>query len=282
MSTENRNPRSFGLDKMSAREIVRLMNEEESVVLRALATAEEPLAAAAEKAAEAYLRGGRVIYVGAGTSGRIAAADAAEMIPTFGLEPGRFVAVMAGGLRAQDQPIEQVEDDEHHAIQSLNDLGITPSDIVIGLTASGKTPFVVAAVRHANAKGVWTCGIANAKNAGLLKIADLPILLDTGPEVLTGSTRLKAGTAQKLALNRISTAAMVLSGKVIENLMVDVRATNQKLRERCVRTVRELTTATEDEARELLERHGWHVREVLELLRRPHAAGVSGGMSPEK
>lgn len=271
MSTENRNPRSFGLDRMSAQEIVRLMNEEEQVVLRALQAAEAPLAQAAEKAAEAFTGGGRIIYVGAGTSGRIAAADAAEMPPTFGIEPDRFVAILAGGHRAADRAVENVEDDEYLAVTYLNELRLNPKDIVIGLTASGRTPFVVAAVRHANAKGVWTCGIANYRHATLLEIADLPILLDTGPEVLTGSTRLKAGTAQKLALNRISTAAMVLSGKVIENLMVDVQATNQKLKERCVRIVRELTTATEHEAHELLEQHGWHVREVLALLR-PAAA----------
>lgn len=267
MNTESRNPRSFGLDRMSAIEMVRLMNEEEQIVFRAVSQAAGRLAEAALKVAETYENGGNVLYVGAGTSGRIAAADAAEMPPTFGTEPHRFQALIAGGTAAVDRAIEAAEDDEHAAVDAINSLDLSRKDAVIGLTASGKTPFVVAAIRHAKAKGIWTCGIANAKSAALLAVADLPILLETGPEVLTGSTRLKAGTAQKMALNRISTAAMVLTGKVIENLMVDVKATNHKLQERCARIVRDLSTVTEEEAYELLAAHGWNVRRVLEILR---------------
>ncbi|HRI44749.1 MAG TPA: N-acetylmuramic acid 6-phosphate etherase [Fimbriimonadaceae bacterium] len=267
MSTEARNPRSFGLDKMSAAEIIRLMNEEEQAVFRAVASVEDKLAEAAQKVADAYLAGGRTIYVGAGTSGRIAFSDAAEMPPTFGVEPDRFVAVMAGGLFAVEQAHEDVEDDEHAAIEAINDLQLTRKDVLIGLAASGKTPFVLAAIRHAREKGVWTCGICNSRNGPLLSACDHPILIETGAEVLTGSTRLKAGTAQKLALNRISTAAMVLAGKVIENLMVDVKAKNKKLQERCVRIVRELTNATADEAREMLSRNEFDIRRVLDQLR---------------
>jgi N-acetylmuramic acid 6-phosphate etherase len=267
MSTESRNPRSYGLDKMSALEIVRLMNEEERIVLEALQQAEAGLAIAAERAAQAFQAGGRVLYVGSGTSGRIAQMDAAEMPPTFGIEPGKFLTLLSGGTRAEEKAVEEAEDDEHAAIEALNNAGLTRSDIVIGITASGKTPFALAAVRHARQKGTWTCGIANNRSAPLLKAADLGILLDTGPEILTGSTRLKAGTAQKMALNRISTGAMVLSGKVVENLMVDVKANNHKLKERCVRILRELTTATADEAKETLEKHGWNVRAALEQLR---------------
>lgn len=267
MSTESRNPRSTGLDQMSALEIVRLMNQEEAQVLRALTQAEDKLGEAAEKAAEAYRKGGRVVYVGAGTSGRIAMADAAEMPPTFGIEPDRFVALVSGGDAANDKAVEAAEDDEHAAIMSMNEIEVKRLDIVIGLAASGRTPFVVAAVRHARQKGVWTCGIANNKQTPLEEAADLGIVLDTGPEILTGSTRLKAGTAQKLALNRISTVAMVLAGKVVENLMVDVKAKNQKLKERCARIVRELTTATFDEAWELLDANAWDVRKVVDTLR---------------
>jgi N-acetylmuramic acid 6-phosphate etherase len=252
---------------MSAQEIVRLMNEDEHVVMQALRQAEPQLAIAAERAAKAFQNGGRVIYVGSGTSGRIAEMDAAEMPPTFGLDADKFLAISSGGDRALREAIEEAEDDEHAAIDALNGIGLSREDIVIGITASGKTPFALAAVRHARQKGVWTCGISNNRNAPLLKAADLGIVLETGPEVLTGSTRLKAGTAQKMALNRISTAAMVLSGKVVENLMVDVKAKNQKLKERCVRIVRELTTATADEARDLLEQKNWNVREVIESLR---------------
>jgi N-acetylmuramic acid 6-phosphate etherase len=254
---------------MSAREIVRLMDEEEQYVLKALQAAEVPIALAAEKVAEAYKSGGRIIYVGAGTSGRVATMDAAEMPPTFGVEPNRFIALIAGGPDAGTAAIEDAEDDSHAGIVALNALGLSGKDIVIGIAASGTTPFVVAAVTHAQQKGVWTAGIANNRNAPLLDAADLGILLDTGPEVLTGSTRLKAGTAQKLVLNRISTTAMVLSGKVIENLMIDVKAKNQKLKDRCARIVCDLSTATRDEAYQLLEQKDWNIRRVLETLRSP-------------
>ena len=248
---------------MSAQEIVRLMNEEEKIVLRALDDAEADLAEVAEKAAEAYENGGRVVYMGAGTSGRIAVMDAAEMLPTFGVEDGRFIAVIPGGDAAMAHAVENAEDDEHAAITAINELKLTAKDVVIGLAASGRTAFVIAGVKHAMQKGVWTCGIANNPNAPLLHIADKGVLLDTGPEVLTGSTRLKAGTAQKLALNRISTTAMVLNHKVVENLMVDVKATNAKLKDRCARIVCELCTATFDEAWTLLEENGWCIRTVL-------------------
>ncbi len=260
MSTESRNPRSIGLDKMSAREIVRLMNEEEMTVMRAMSAAESQLAVVVEKAAEAVVSGGRVIYVGAGTSGRIATMDAAEMPPTFGSDPGLFVAVSAGGEASAGTAIEDAEDNDFAAVEAMNAVQVSAKDVVIGLAASGKTPFVIAACRHASQKGAWTCGIANNRKAPLF---------DTGPEVLTGSTRLKAGTAQKLALNRVSTGAMVLAGKVIENLMVDVKANNQKLKDRCARIVMELSPATLEEAWELLESHDWNVRAVLEALAVP-------------
>lgn len=274
MSTEARNPRSFGLDRMSAEEIVRLMNEEEFAVVRAMKQAEPYLAQAAERVARCYQAGGRTIYMGAGTSGRMAVMDAAEMPPTFGTDPRAFMALIAGGSTAANQAEENAEDSEHAAIAALNELELNPEDVVIGLAASGRTPFVQAGLRHAQQKGIWTCAIVNNPSAPMLQYADLGIILETGPEVLTGSTRLKAGTAQKLALNRISTAAMVLSGKVIENLMVDVKATNNKLKDRCVRIVRELSTVTDAEARRLLEQHDWSVRKVINIVRQP-----SGTMS---
>ena len=254
---------------MTAHDMIRLMNEEESVVLRCLKSAEDSLAVAAQKAADAFQAGGRIIYVGAGTSGRIATSDAAEMPPTFGIDSDRFVAIVAGGTTARDKAVEDAEDDIYASITALNDMAVSRKDIVIGIAASGTTPFVVSAVNHARQKGIWTCGIANNRGSALLETADHAILLDTGPEVLTGSTRLKAGTAQKLALNRISTAAMVLSGKVIENLMVDVKAKNQKLKDRCARIVCELTPATKDEAWQMLEENDWSIRRVIESQRHP-------------
>ncbi len=267
MGTESRNPRTQNLDRLNARQIVHLMNEEELAVFRALEAAEVPISLAVERAAESYQRGGRTIYLGSGTSGRVALGDAAEMPPTFGTDPASFIALVSGGVAAGTKEVGDAEDDPHAAIAALNELGINRSDLVIGLAASGTTPFVLSGVRHARQKGVYTVGIANNMGSPLLQEADLPIFLDTGPEVLTGSTRLKAGTSQKLALNRISTGAMVLSGKVIENLMVDVKAKNQKLKDRCARIVRDLTTATFDEAYALLEESDWDVRGVIEGLR---------------
>jgi N-acetylmuramic acid 6-phosphate etherase len=256
---------------MSAQQIVQLMNEEEAGVLRALEAASEALATVIDRAAKAFKKGGRIIYVGAGTSGRVAVMDAAEMPPTFGVPAERFIAVIPGGLDAMIRAVEVAEDDEIAGINAMNDLKLTRDDVVIGLAASGRTPFVIAAIRHAKQKGVWTCGIANNRNSPLLEEADFDVLLDTGPEILTGSTRLKAGTAQKLALNRISTGAMILNGKVIENLMVDVKATNQKLKERCARIVCELTTATFDEAWTLLDKNGWNIRDAVKTVK---ATGV--------
>ena len=269
MATESRNPRSYGLDSMSAKQIVRLMNEEERNVIRAVEAAESELAEASQHAAQAFSLGGRIVYVGAGTSGRIASMDSAEMPPTFGIESDRFIALIAGGSEAGSKAVEDAEDDIYGAVSAINDLHLTRNDIVIGIAASGTTPFVVGAVRHARQKGIWTCGIANNRRTPLLEEADLGIFLDTGPEVLTGSTRLKAGTAQKLALNRISTAAMVLSGKVVENLMVDVKAKNAKLKERCCRIVAELTNMTREEAQELLEANDWSIRTVLQRIGAP-------------
>jgi N-acetylmuramic acid 6-phosphate etherase len=263
MKTERRNPRSYGLDRMSALEIVRLMDEEEHQTLHALERVEAEVAQVASRVSRAFLDGGRVIYVGAGTSGRIATMDAAEMPPTFGVETGRFLTLIAGGDAAGRNAIEGAEDDIGTAIDAINDMRLTKQDVVIGLAASGTTPFVVTSVSHASQKGVWTCGIANNPDTPLLVQADLGIYLDTGPEVLTGSTRLKAGTSQKLVLNRISTAAMVLSGKVIQNLMVDVKPKNAKLRERCSRIVCELTNLTRDEATKVLEENHWSIRAAL-------------------
>jgi N-acetylmuramic acid 6-phosphate etherase len=261
MSTEGRNPRSTDLDTMSALEVVELMTNEEQAVIDAVRAVSAQLALAASKCAEAFHHGARIIYVGAGTSGRIAVMDAAEMPPTFGISPDHFIAVMAGA--AENRAVEKAEDDEDAAVDALKKLGLRHSDVVIGLAASGRTPFVLAAVRYARRNGIWTCGIANNAGTPLLEEAELGIFLDTGPEVLTGSTRLKAGTSQKLALNRISTTAMVLSGKVVSNLMVDVKASNEKLKHRCVSIVTTLTDLSEPQAWAALEENGWDVRALL-------------------
>lgn len=261
--TEQRNPRSLDLDRLSAVEIVRLMNREEAVALEAVEKAAAEIAATAEDVAAAYATGGRILYLGAGTSGLIALTDALEVPATFGVEQDRFWAMIAGPPLGSRAVITQDEDDRDAAGAALDEGGFGPDDAVVGLAASGTTPFVVAGVRRARTLGCRTCGIANNPGTPLLGAGERSVLLDTGPEVLTGSTRLKAGTAQKLALNRISTTAMVLAGRVVSNLMVELSPKTDKLRDRCVRIVSTLVDVDADRARELLEVEGWSIRAAL-------------------
>jgi N-acetylmuramic acid 6-phosphate etherase len=264
LSTEGRNPRSFELDRLSAAEIVHLMDHEERDAFAAVEAAAAPIARVAELVAGVYTDGGRVVYLGAGTSGHIAIMDAAEIPATFGVDASRFVALVAGVALAGSRVIASSEDDVAAAPRALDKLGIGVGDVVIGLAASGSTPFVVAGVAHAQERGALTCGIANNPGASLLEVSAHPVLLDTGPEVVTGSTRLKAGTAQKLALNRISTTAMVISGHVVSNLMVEVRPSTDKLRARCVRIVCDLSGVDTTTATARLTRVGWSIRAALE------------------
>ena len=261
--TESRNPRSAALDTLTALEVVQLMNREESTALTAVEHAAVDIAATAEDVAAAYLAGGRTWYVGAGTSGLVALTDALEVPATFGVEQDRFWAIIAGPPLGSRAVVTQDEDDRDAAAAALDAAGFGRDDTVVGLAASGTTPFVVEGVRHARRLGCRTCGIANNPGTPLLEVGARSVLLDTGPEVLTGSTRLKAGTAQKLAVNRISTTAMVLAGRVVSNLMVEVKPKTDKLRARCVRIVGELAGVDAVRARELLEASGWSVRAAL-------------------
>jgi N-acetylmuramic acid 6-phosphate etherase len=261
--TEQRNPRSMELDRLSAGEIVELMNQEEQAALEAVERSAPEIAATAEDVAAAYEDGGRILYLGAGTSGLLALVDALEMPATFGVEQERFGAMIAGPPLGSRAVITQAEDDADAAAAALENAGFGPADAVIGLAASGTTPFVVAGVRHARARGCRTCGIANNPGTPLLEAGARSILLDTGPEVLTGSTRLKAGTAQKLTLNRISTTAMVRAGRVVSNLMVELSPKTEKLRDRCVRIVSVLGGVDETRARQLLTAEDWSIRAAL-------------------
>lgn len=262
MGTEGRNPRSMNLDQLSALEIVALMNQEEVQALEAVKAAAPSIAVCIQHCARAYQAGGRIVTVGAGTSGRLARLDAAEMPPTFGVEAERFVAAVAGGDAAVSKAIEGAEDDVQAGAQAMASIKLQPTDVVIGLAASGTTPFVVSAILAA--KGIcWTCGVANNPDTPLLREADHAVLLDTGEEVLTGSTRLKAGTAQKLFLNRMSTGTMVLCGAVHENLMINVQATNNKLRKRSIEIVHQILGCPLDEAEALLIGHEWKISSVL-------------------
>jgi N-acetylmuramic acid 6-phosphate etherase len=258
MSTEDGHPKTNRLDRMSSTQLAKLLTEENAVAVSATVAAHSQIAQAVEWVAKTFRDGGRVIYVGAGTSGRIAASDAAEMPPTFGVDRGRFIALIAG--TAIDTAKEGAEDDTDAAHRELLALNPKDPDLVIGISASGRTPYVLTAIQAASTR---TIGIANNPGSPLLSLADLGILLDTGPEVLAGSTRLKAGTAQKIALNAISTGAMILVGRVQGNRMSHMTPTNEKLRRRAVSIVAAACAVSEEEATKRLETSGWDLPTAL-------------------
>lgn len=265
--TEGRNSGSGKLDGMSVGEVLELMNGEDRGVPEAVAGVLPEVECAVDALVAAWRGGGRWILVGAGTSGRIAALDAAECPPTFGVSPERVRAVMAGGAEAAERAVEGAEDDRQAAVRDLEDIGLSDGDAVIGLAASGRTPYTVAAVRHAAAKGCATVGISNNEDSELGAAADIAIEIPTGPEVLTGSTRLKAGTSQKLVLNMLSTAAFTRLGKVYGNWMVDLRATNEKLAHRTRRIVAGSAETTEEEADDLLRSAGGEAKTAIVMGR---------------
>jgi N-acetylmuramic acid 6-phosphate etherase len=244
--TEERNPQSAGLDLLETRELVDLLVRDQSEAVAVVRAQAATLARVVEAIVERVKRGGRVHYVGAGTSGRLGVLDASEMPPTFGTPAALVCAHIAGGDRALREAIEGAEDDGAAGERAMDE-HVVPDDVVIGISASGGARFVVAALERAGEAGALTVAITSSDDSALVAAAALAIVLPTGPEVLSGSTRLKAGTAQKITLNTLSTAVMVRLGKVHDNLMIDVVATNEKLRGRAERLVRELTAA--DDAR---------------------------------
>jgi N-acetylmuramic acid 6-phosphate etherase len=282
--TEQRNPRSENLEKLSPRALVDLFVGEEKFVEGALRGAIADLSRAIEIVTESLRNGGRLFYVGAGSSGRIGVLDASEITPTFGAPPDLVQGVIAGGATALYRSVEGAEDEESAGALAMDERGIKNGDVVIGITASGRTPFVLGALRRANSSGgktvLLTCNSATravvagvspaeyeaASDAPGNVIVDLVIHLAVGPEVLTGSTRLKAGTATKVALNIISTGAMVALGKVRGNLMIDLHTSSGKLRDRAVRVVAQLAGCDYDSARNMLEANGWNLRGVVGKL----------------
>jgi N-acetylmuramic acid 6-phosphate etherase len=274
--TEQRNPRSQNLEKMTAHELVQLFVEEEKFVQDALRAATTDLARAIETVTESLRNGGRLFYVGAGSSGRIGVLDASEIPPTFGAPTHLVQGVIAGGATALHRSVEGAEDEESAGAFALDERGVKPADVVIGITASGQTPFVRGALARAKSLGAKTilltsnpvvAGIGDGGRPGSPAPAtdvDLPITLPVGPEILAGSTRLKAGTATKVALNIISTGAMIGLGKVRGNLMIDLHTTSTKLRDRAVRIVAEVTQRDYESARGLLEASDWNLRAALE------------------
>jgi N-acetylmuramic acid 6-phosphate etherase len=258
-STERVNPRSVDLDLLQTHAMVELLVKEQRGAVEAVFDRAASIAAVAERIAELIERGGRLHYVGAGSSGRIGVSDAAEIPPTFGAEPERVCAHVAGDIPALIRAIEGAEDDGEAGDAAMRGHA-KPGDAVIGISASGSAAYVVRALERARAIGAFTVALVNAEHAPLAAVAEIAIVLATGPEALTGSTRLAAGTAQKIALNVLSTAIMVRLGKVYGNLMVDIVATNRKLRDRAVRLVRTLTGEDAQRSRDLLERSGGRVK----------------------
>ncbi len=266
-ATEQRNPRSRGLDLLSTRQILRIINREDARVPRAVERELPSIARAVDAIVTALARGGRLIYVGAGTSGRLATLDAAECPPTFGVSPRQVQAMIAGGRKALVRSVEGAEDSTTQGARDLLARHVRSQDVVVGLTASGSTPYVLGALGAARQRGAKTVGVTANPSSPIARAADILIAPETGPEVLAGSTRMKAGTAQKLVLNMLSTAAMVRLGRVYDNWMIDVALTNQKLRRRAARILEQAAGADVSAAGRALRQAGHSARVALVMLK---------------
>ena len=262
--TEERNRRTADIDVVPTEQILRLLNAEDATVAGAVASVLPALAAAVDRVVERLRAGGRVHYFGAGTSGRIGVLDAAEVVPTFGLEPGIFVAHQAGGAQALRSAVEGVEDEE--ALGATDARDVTAADVAVGISASGRTPYVAGALRRAGSAGAVTVLVSSNPAAPLAVLAQHGVLTDTGPEAIAGSTRLKAATAQKMVLNALSTAAMVRLGRTYSNLMISMSGSNAKLRQRQLTILRELSGARDEACRDELARCGGDLRLAMLCL----------------
>jgi N-acetylmuramic acid 6-phosphate etherase len=251
--TEQRNPNSMHVDSLSALEIVQLMNKEDKQVPLAIEKCLPQIAQAVECIVAAFQQGGRLVYIGAGTSGRLGVLDASECPPTFGVSPEMVKGIIAGGERALRHPIEGAEDSKTHAVVDLQTIQFSSKDVLVGIAASGRTPYVIGALEYAKSLGSVTVSIASNPNSAMANIVDIAIDTVVGPEVLTGSSRLKSGTAQKLVLNMLTTASMILMGKCYQNLMVDVQASNEKLKARAIHIVMQATDCDKTLAEETLK-----------------------------
>jgi N-acetylmuramic acid 6-phosphate etherase len=260
--TEARNPRARGLESFTTRQILELMNDEDATVPAAVRAALPAIEKGVEAVVEAIAKGGHVLYVGAGTSGRLGVLDASEAPPTFGVDPDLFHGIIAGGDAALRTSIEGAEDEEWAGRRDVAQL-VRRDDVIVGISASGRAPYVIGGLEAGEDVASATIGVTCNADSPLARTADIPIVVDVGPEILAGSSRLKAGTATKLVLNMLSTAAMIRSGRTRGDLMVDLRPTNAKLRARAVRMVQDETGVSEDEARARLEAAGWSVRKAL-------------------
>lgn len=242
LTTERRNQETMNLDEMTVEEALIKMNQEDQKVAIAVSEALPQIEPAVHVIIDAFKKDGRLIYMGAGTSGRLGVLDAAECVPTFGVDPEMVQGLIAGGQKAMTIAVEGAEDSKEFGQEDLIDIQLTDKDVVVGIAASGRTPYVIGGLEYAASIGAKTVSVSCNKHAEISRYADFPIEVDAGPEFLTGSTRLKSGTAQKLILNMLSTVSMIGIGKVYNNLMVDVKPTNEKLVERAKRIIMEATT----------------------------------------
>ena len=264
--TEQRNPNSMHVDSLSALEIVQLMNEEDKQVPLAIEKCLPQIAQAVECIVAAFQQGGRLVYIGAGTSGRLGVLDASECPPTFGVSPEMVKGIIAGGERALRHPIEGAEDSKTQAVVDLQTIQFSSKDVLVGIAASGRTPYVIGALEYAKSLGSVTVSIASNPNSAMANIVDIAIDTVVGPEVLTGSSRLKSGTAQKLVLNMLTTASMILMGKCYQNLMVDVQASNEKLKARAIRIVMQATDCDKALAEETLKQADQNAKLAIMMI----------------
>ncbi|HEV2836569.1 MAG TPA: N-acetylmuramic acid 6-phosphate etherase, partial [Pyrinomonadaceae bacterium] len=264
--TEQENPRSQNLSSQSSREIVELMNAEDATVAAAVRLVLDDVAKAVDETAARLSAGGKLYYVGTGTSGRLGVLDASECPPTFGVSPELVQGVIAGGYDACYRAVEASEDDANAGGADLQQRGLTGKDVVVGIAASGRTPYTVGAVQYARSIGAFTVALTVVPESPITRAAELSIVPVVGPEVLTGSSRLKAGTAQKMVLNMISTATMVRLGYVSGNRMSNLQARNTKLRERAVRIVAAESGVDEEQAKQALEAASWSIPEAVKVL----------------
>lgn len=271
LTTESRNPASEAIDTLTAAGIVDLMNAEDATIATSVGKQRDSIAQAIEVIADRLRGGGRLIYIGAGTSGRLGVLDASECPPTFNTDPRQVVGLIAGGQTAMFRAIEGAEDSPDAAVADLKGLELSRKDVLVGIATSGRTPYVIGGLRYAQSNGTYAIGLSCNADAALAKCADLTIIPVVGPEVISGSTRLKAGTATKMVLNMLTTGAMVLLGKTYGNLMVDLRATNQKLTERTRRIVSMLTDLTEADSQALLDRCNGELKTAVVV----HVCGLS-------
>ncbi|WP_181347191.1 N-acetylmuramic acid 6-phosphate etherase [Thalassobacillus sp. CUG 92003] len=261
--TEQLNEMTAQLDQLSVREALENMNREDKVVAHAVEEELDAITSAAETIIKALQKGGRLFYIGAGTSGRLGVLDASECPPTFNTSPNLVKGLIAGGETALQFAVEGIEDSEEEGANDLAFHALSSHDVVVGIAASGRTPYVIGGLRYANEKGADTISLSCNPDTPISKLAQTPIDVIVGPEILSGSTRLKSGTAQKMVLNMLSTVAMVQMGKVYQNLMVDVQATNQKLKNRAVRILQWTTDVNKKQAVELLTATDWKVKEAI-------------------